>query len=412
MNQLCLRVFAISWLASSYASAANGSFDAAIDVTAAQGKHVFHHLESAGRKNVVAQDGLVAVTWEDNRDGAPRCYFTAKTASGAAFLKDVQISGKDDCYEPSITALGAQKFAVAWEENGRVLVRLIALSGENIAQGEATALSDKESSQASLGSEGDSLYAAWAEKEGHYSRIHIARLAANKSELQINQRALPDATPLKDDQLYPSIAPGPNGEVAVAWEDRRNGHTLILHAFSSDGKKFEPWHQVNETQNVVAPATTSSNRTLGRGPGAMRAALARRDDKRLTITWLDKRDFLSGYDVYAAFSDNGGRTFGPNQKVQDSFGDTFAQWHTAIAAHGDRLVAAWDDDRDGTADVWISWQEGNAWADNIAPKPASGPGAQSDPSIAIDEHGDLHLIWVDRQETDGPTRLRYVRGQK
>lgn len=410
MNRLAVLAVSLSCLTPSYAGAANGSFDAPIDVSTNQGKPVFHHLESAGRKNIAAQNGAVAITWEDNRDGTSRCYFAAKTASEAAFKQNIQISGKDECYEPSIAVLGAQQFIVAWEESEHVYARVVTATAEKIAAGKTIALSDKESSQISLGVNGDIIFAAWAEKESQYSRIHIARLASDKNALRITQRAQPDATPLKDEQLYPSISPGPNGEVAVAWEDRRNGHTVILHAFSPDGKQFEPWLQVNETRNVIAPATTSSNRSLGRGPGAMRAALARSDDKHLIITWLDKRDFLSGYDVYAAFSENGGRSFGPNQKVQDSFGDTFAQWHAAVAAYGNRIVTAWDDDRDGTADVWLSWLEGNTWADNISP--AAGPGAQSDPSIAIDEHGDLHLVWVDRQETEGPTRLRYVRGRK
>jgi hypothetical protein len=335
-----------------------------------------------------------------------------KAADASAFKPDVQISGKDDCYEPSIAALGARRFLVAWEEAGRVRARVVAWSDATLKLRDPILLGANESLQASVAAQGDSAYAAWAEKDGRFSRIRVARLAVQDLQLRVTHGAPADAAELTDDQLYPSVAPGPRGDVVVAWEDRRKGHTFILQAYSSDGKQFEPWHQVNETRNAAVPATTSRTRDLGKGPGAMRAALARLDEKRVGIVWMDKRDFLSGYDIYAAFSDDGGRKFGKNQKAQDSFGDTIAQWHPAIAAGPGAVAVAWDDERDGTSDVWLTWKEGDAWADNVAPKDAAGPGAQSDPSIALDEQGNLHLVWIDRQEANGPTRVRYLRGRR
>ncbi len=403
---------AASCLAPSLVHAAGWSFDDALDVSAARGDHIFHHLESAGRKSIAVRDGAVAVAWEDNRDGAPRCYVAIKLADAPAFRADQQISGNEDCFEPSIAAVTGQRFLVAWEEGGQIRSRAVAVNGAGLALGDTIQLSDGEAAQASVGASADVIYAAWTQKDGKFSRVNVARLGIQNNKVNAGVHSRPDPAQLKDDQLYPTIAPGPKGDVTVAWEDRRKGHTLIVQAYSADGKQFEPWHQINETRSAAVPATTSRNRNLGRGPGAMRAALARIDDKQLGVVWLDKRDFLSGYDVYAAFSDNGGRSFGKNEKAQDSFGDTFAQWHPAIAAGSGQIAVAWDDDRDGTSDVWLSWKAGDDWVDNVTPKPAAGPGAQSDPSLAIDEHGDLHLVWIDRQETNGPTRIRYLRGRK
>jgi hypothetical protein len=392
--------------------AAGWEYDGAIDVTPAHGERVFHHLDSSGRKSVAAGHGLVAVAWEDNRDGTPRCYISAKAYDATLFNADAAVSGKEDCYEPSVAVVGPQRFLVVFEEGGRVQARVVAWIDGVARPGEPVALGKNESSQASVGVNGDVVYATWAEKEGRFARVRVARLAIKDRTASVVYSTVADAGELQDDQLYPSVAPGTKGNVVVAWEDRRKGHTLILQAYSADGRQFEPFRQVNETRNAAVPQTRSRTRNLGKGPGAMRAALARQDDQRVGIVWMDKRDFLSGYDIYAAFSTDGGRKFGKNQKAQDSFGDTNAQWHPAIAASGDDVVIAWDDERDNTADIWLSWKVGDGWSDDVAPKPAAGPGAQSDPSVALDERGGLHLVWIDRQEANGPTRLRYLFGHR
>jgi hypothetical protein len=142
----------------------------------------------------------------------------------------------------------------------------------------------------------------------------------------------------------------------------------------------------------------------------MRPTLAAWGKLGVAAVWLDKRDFLSGYDVYAAF-DPGTRRFGANLKVQDSFGDNMAQWHAKVVADaGGRLVALWDDARDGTPDVWLADWDGTAFGDNVAVPAAAGPGAQSDPVATLDADGFLHVVWLDRDEQAG-TRIRYARAE-
>lgn len=388
--------------------AAPWTFDEPIDVTTAHGERVFHHADAAGRKSIAARDGVVGVVWEDNRDGVPRCYFASKSATDTKFNPELRLSDKDECYEPAVAALSTGRFIAVWEEGGRVRARIVS----GTSAGDAILLSEQESVQASIGIAGDVVYAVWAEKAGRFSRVRLARLSAEQSKLTVVRRDFPDETTLKDDQSFPTIAPAQNGAVVVAWEDRRNGHTFIVHTYSADGIKFSPTNQINETRNAAVPQTNSRTRDLGRGPGAMRAALARQDEQRVAIVWMDKRDFLSGYDIYIAFSTDGGRSFGKNQKVQDSFGDTFAQWNPAIAAQSEQLAVVWDDDRDNSPDLWLSWPEDNGWSDDIKPAGASGPGVQSHPSIALDNTGDLHLVWHDKPELNAPTRLRYARGRK
>ena len=42
---------------------------------------------------------------------------------------------------------------------------------------------------------------------------------------------------------------------------------------------------------------------------------------------------------------------------------------------------------------------------------AHGDGEQVHPSIVLDEEGNLHMAWVERQETGGATQLYYLLGR-
>jgi hypothetical protein len=192
----------------------------------------------------------------------------------------------------------------------------------------------------------------------------------------------------------------------LAWEDRRHGHTVIYSSRMEGGAWNAPFRI---SQN---PTGKAQGTDLGRGTGAMRPSLAAYDGNSLAAVWLDKRDFLSGYDVYAALSTDDGKTYGKNLKAQDNFGDTYAQWHASAAGNGKGdLVIAWDDDRDGTPDIWLTWLTSNGFAENVAPAVAAGSGNQTDPVLALDEVGNLHLVWMER-DAEGLSRIRYVVGVK
>jgi hypothetical protein len=172
-------------------------------------------------------------------------------------------------------------------------------------------------------------------------------------------------------------------------------------SYSRDGRRFARPARLTDQES-------GSTDGLGAGTGAMRPTLAARGEQGVVAVWLDKRDFLSGYDVYAAL-DGGTRRFGENIRVQDSFGDNMVQWHaTVVGDAGGRLLALWDDARDGTPDVWLSEWDGKAFGDDVAVPAASGPGAQSDPVATLDAAGSLHVVWLDRDEAAG-TRIRYAR---
>lgn len=388
MRAAALLLAALAWPAQ-----AAWEWGAPLTVNSVQGAAIFPHLESANRRGVAVSDDGVGVVWEDNRDGSPQCYLALKSAAATAFQPEIRLS-QGDCFEPVLLALDKDRFVAAWEEDGKVHARVL-------PGGTATPLTEAESVQVTLALRGDALVAAWAEQAGRFKRIVVAGLALANDALSVKQARPVEAPQPSDEQGWPALAVAGDGSVTVAWEDRRYRHTVPLVSHSRDGQIFSPPARLTDHKSGSVDG-------LGAGTGAMRPTLSAWGENGFAAAWLDKRDFLSGYDVYAAF-DSGTRRFGGNRRVQDSFGDNMAQWHALIVGDaGGNGVALWDDARDGTPDVWLADWNGEAFGDNVAVPAASGPGAQTDPVATLDAAGNLHVVWLDRDEKTG-TRIRYVR---
>ncbi|HJW82364.1 MAG TPA: hypothetical protein VJ396_08985 [Acidiferrobacterales bacterium] len=385
-----------AWLWSAAALAVPWEFAEPVTVSASR-PGVFHHLEAPGRQSIAVSSGTVAVVWEDNRDGTPRAYVALRAAGKSDFVLQ-RLSGVQEAYEPVVSALPQGGFVFGWEEGGHVWVR----TGGPTGLGPVLKLSGAEAAQVALGAGEPGMFAAWAERSGQRMAIRFARLKPGATLAA--EPALAVTAPQTDDQIYPALVVLKSA-VVLAWEDRRDGHTVILHARTRDGKRFSSAQTLNEQRE-------RRSQTFGRGTGAARVALARLDADHASAVWLDKRDFEGGYDVYAALSEPGATRFQRNERVQDEFGNNIGQWHATIAAQPGLLAVAWDDDRDGTPDIWLSWRAASGWSENIAVPGAGGAGIDASPAVALDAAGHLHLVWIEQQTADAPTRLRYVEGRR
>lgn len=383
-------------LLASAPSLAQWRFETAIDV--AGPVKAFHHLSASGRKSLAISGQHVALVWEDDHTGTPRCYLALQGPKDSAFI--TRELGEGECYDPAVTALDAGRFAAIWEDMRGVNAARVDASGV----GPALKLASSGGHGSLAFHPASGLWAAWGQHEGRFRRIQLAHIDLDGAPKLIATQPA-DPQPVKDDQMYPVLTDIASG-LALAWEDRRLGHTVILASRMDAGKWNAPFRI---SQN---PTGQAQGTDLGRGTGAMRPSLAAYGNNNVAAVWLDKRDFLSGYDVYAALSTDDGKTLGKNQKAQDSFGDTYAQWHASAAGNrkGD-LVVVWDDDRDGTSDIWLTWLTPSGFAENVSPAVAAGPENQADPVIALDKAGNLHLAWIERN-AEGFSRIRYAVGTK
>lgn len=356
---------------------------------------VFHHLDGAGRKNIALSHDTVAVVWEDNRSGAPQVYAAVKSKSAAQFTQHIKLSDGAEAVEPTVVGF-AGGFIAAWEQDGAVWLRRFDRDGG--AQGAAVRAAAN-AVQANLAADDRRVVLVWSAQRKPAARIEIAQIAIGADRLKLTSPRPVGAAAAANGQFYPSVALTRDGAIVVAFEDRRAGHTRIYAAHSRDGRTFATARPVNESSRGSA--------VFGKGSGAARVALTPYRNG-VAAVWLDKRNFQSGYDVFAAVAGDPRQGLGVNEKVQDDFGENVSQWHAAVAAHGDTLVAAWDDDRDETADVFLARRDAAVWSENLAV--ANGPANQHSPALAFDADGELHIVWVE-QTADGGSAVVYRHGR-
>ena len=402
------------------ALAAPWSFGEPVTVAGATGSPHYHHLDGAGRQHIAASASEVALVWEDDRSGAPQVYFAVKPRVAESFPRTEQLSTGDEAYEPAIVSLGPGRWLAAWEQDGVIAARVIDADGS----GSVATLSAKGGRQVTLTADGSGRVAAvWARALGDGQVIEAAELRSAGREVEFAQAAT-RVSPVDDHpyQGFPAATWGADGRLLVAWEDRRAGHTRLFHTWRELGQAFAPERQLNQhfAPTGDGPETAGQNTGLDRGlgSGVMRVMLGADDKGAVQAIWLDKRHAASGYAVWGAESKDGGRSFGPNQIVQDDLGAAVQQWHAALAGGKPGFVAAWDDtreawgDADEPGDVLLSWRKHSdtGWSPDLVVPGASGEGYQGSPAVALDPQGDLHLIWIERDDLSSPSRLRYLRG--
>jgi hypothetical protein len=395
--------YALLFFYSTTSLALDWDFGNAIEVTRTHGNGIFHHLESSGRRNIAVSDNTVAIVWEDNRDGAPRIYLAHKKLVDNSFAQEIKISGHGEAFEPSITALSGNRFLVAWEEDSKLFARIVSPNG----MGKVFPLGNTASGQVSLTGNQDFQLAVYSQRQARFGRIMLQQLTTDKLQPKKTSALCPvDKAPVKDEQLYPTVVIS-NNHIIIAWEDRRPGHTIIMAARSNIDTPcdFTKPQRISEYQDM-------RNRVFGKGHGVARVALASNSEGRVLAAWADKRDFREGYDIFAAeYTPASDHLFGENEKVQDDFGGVAQQWHPAVTSNqSGAFLAGWDDNRNGNADIMLSWRVRGTWSDDLPLPHASGPFEQTHPSIVVDSTGRLHVVWVERKKVGGMTTLRYMQG--
>lgn len=369
-------------------------------VSGAAQEKLFPHLESAGRGNLAASDGHLAVAWEDNRDGNPQVYAALRALDRPGFATPLRLSAGKEAYEPVVVGLGKGRFLAAFEQDGKVVARVFSAT----EQGALTLLDAAASAQITLAAGKGRVHAAWGRRDGRFLRLVSAPLMVDGLKVGAGTARAVDVSPAQDEQLYASLVATGQG-YAIAWEDRRAGHTRLMTAVSGDGEKWSAPRPLNE----IPRGGSAAELGLGRGPGVTRVSMAGDGAAVVAAVWMDKRDFLSGYDIYAGVSTDHGHSFGPNEKAQDAFAAEKPQWHPAVTVTPHGVVAAWDDPRDDSPDIWLSTRQGEKdWSDDFTLPGASGPGHQDNPVLLW--HGDrLHLAWVHKDEHG--TQVRYAQAR-
>jgi len=241
--------------------------------------------------------------------------------------------------------------------------------------------------------------------------------------------------------LGASIASSPEGYLHIVWQDKRSGAWKLYYIRSLNGgatfqkeKQLDPYpighggpcvcYGGNGIVNIVYRKLvngrwelfniySSNNGDSSSSPQRLTNANSIKDNPSCAIdgngyvylVWNDTRDNPAPEkrEVYFKRSLDGGRTWEPDMRLTEDPANGSADSSIAVDVNG-HVHVVWHDDRSGSWEIYYkeSPDRGVTWGPDIQltsrPNPDYDPETvETDlPSIAVDNNGNVHIFWQDK----------------
>jgi len=384
-------------------------FEPAVRVNGAEANPV---AQSAPR--VAARGKRVFVVWhEETVATLPRVLLAVSDDEGRSFSAPIPVSdnapGSVAELHPQLAVRG-RRLAIVWQEFatgrnddvGRVKLARFDLRGTKL--GVDVRVDDDETAGKWLPAvafAGADPVVAWIDErdagpEGEaLEHVYDARGSSGGAAFGPSSRldvgAPVDLALHLDNKWSPAIA-ARGRIVAIAWVDFRSYNWDVYYAESDDrGATFGANLRVDDFAGFER---------LNERPSV---AIGRRG--RVHVAWTDLRAREADTNIFYSRSDRGA-AFTPNARLDDAGAAPTNQWHPSLAADGDFLFAAWQDDRDGDNDVRFarSVDAGDTFGSSErVDDTGSGRSAQTRPALALARHGRrrvCYVVWEDDRDGD------------
>jgi hypothetical protein len=272
------------------------------------------------------------VAWWDNRDGNAEIYFARLDSLGSKLGNDIRITyAESGSYDPSLVWTGSE-FGISWYDdrhgaNSEIYFARLDSLGNKIGSDSRITNNAGFSVLPSLVWTGSEFGIAWDDSRNGSTEIYFARLDSSGSLIGSDTRISAEA----GSSEAPSLT-WTGGDYAIAWEDNRDGNSEIyLAKLDSSGSKIGSDIRVT---NDAGSSYSSSLKWRGSEYG---------------VLWIDGRD--ANAEVYFARLDSSGSKIGSDVRL--TF-DSAASDDPAIAYSGTEYGFAWEDYRDGNAEVYFA----------------------------------------------------------
>jgi hypothetical protein len=320
--------------------------------------------------SVAARGRRVAVAWQEfgsgRDDDEGRIKLAWFDARGRKLGPDVRVddAAPGGTWMPAVAFAGSRP-VVAWIDerdvgpDGQRLAHVYAARGVSRAAfganlrvdaGAPVPLATNHDNKWSpaIAARGRDVFVAWADFRSYNWDVYLAHSADRGATFGPNVR-VDDSPVFERINERPALAADRRGVVHAAWTDlrAREPDTNIFYARSDDaGATFSANRQVDDSRAGVDPdVDTPSNQ--------WHPALAARRN-RLFVAWQDDR--LGNDDIFFSTSRDGGATFAPAERVDDTGDGQSAQTRPALDVGGGarrRCYVVWEDDRGGDADIYL-----------------------------------------------------------
>ncbi len=339
-----------------------------------------------------------------------KSYSASFNADGAetldAFVPDFLVNtnkgprGGDQSW-PAIAALQNGSFIVVWhdERNGDrdIFAQLYDENstplGDNFRVDDDEKFSNPYGPAVASDHDGNFVITWWDRRDNH-STIYAQRYAPDGTPTSNNFKVNDD-----DVKIWraPTITMNDNGDFMIAfmghwqYEDRYLSEDIFAQGFFRDGSRSGSTFKVNES-GMEAHCCSRRPAITPDGKG------------NFIIAW--KSNYPSN--IYARHVAIDGTTLRSTFNVSDDTG----KWAPAIASNQKgQFIIAWRDRRNGDEDIYAQCynEAGTAVGNNFRVNDDNGNAYQSSPAVAMDDNGNVLVIWSDeRDERDiYAQRLKY-----
>jgi hypothetical protein len=195
----------------------------------------------------------------------------------------------------------------------------------------------------------DDVAVAWTDFRSYAWELFLARSADGGATFGENVRV--DDAPTDVERIHerPALAVGEDDVVHVAWADlRKREPDTNIFHARNEGAGFSTNRQVDHSRANFVPDRDTPSNQWH--PSLAAAG------ERLFVAWQDNR--LGNGDVFFATSPDGGRSFSEDERVDDTGDGASEQSRPSLAIAGAgrrrRCLVVWEDDRNGNADVYLA----------------------------------------------------------
>ncbi len=348
-------------------------------------------VDAEGLRGCVDEAGGVHLVWSDDREGEAAIWH-ALSADGGASWTEERVSDAGPASRPDLACVGERVY-VAWEDLRDTAVDQSNIYIDRSLDGglswgadvplDGDPFGESMSRGPRLAAAGSSVHVVWYDGRSGAFDIYL-QTSTDGGEVWLN-----DAVRVDTDGAGEAWSGGPlvvtdgAGAVVVAWEELRGGSPAIAVNASADfGRSFP------SADTLVSEAAAGEA-----GAPALVAA-----GQRVRLAWqVQGADGLR--QVSSAVSDDGGRSWSSAEGIAPAGVDAFGP---ALAAAGERIHVAWQDDRSGGYDVFHRADSGTWGGEQRLDADAEGGAISAGVTLSAWEDGQVVAAWEDRRaDADG-----------
>jgi len=293
-----------------------------------------------------------------------------------------------------------------------------------------------------IGARGEVIVVWNDDRDGEYD-IYVSRRLPGGSAWSAPER-INDEPPVPVPQRNPDVAVGPDGTVYVVWEDDRGGAPPDIFwsqnksgtpgwrpsarvntdaagiqaqpalTVDGDGNVYVAWMDRRGSQMAIlvaqlpagstawsAPTVAGGSFPAGSNPNAPDVAVD--GANAVHVVWEDSRDAAHNVDIYHSLRRSGSAAWTASTRINDDSGSAL-QHAPRLAAKGGNVVAVWEDGRRGDPDIFLAWWlfGSNLWTVNRRVNDDASAAGQVQPDVALDRTGNAYVIWTDSRAPSGP----------